>query len=313
MVSLRGTVVAREGSTYRVATEAGEVRAVLRGRVKRDEPRVVVGDEVELDCGDLVPGSKTSLDTVAAVACGIAGVGPRRTLLERRMPHGRGAKPIAANIDEVLVVTATRDPAPVPQLLDRLLVIAEVNGLPAAVLLNKTDLDEGQAMERRFRRAGYPVFRASVKAGKGMEEIRAHLTGRTTVLTGPSGAGKSSLVNALEPGLKLRVGAISERSRRGTQTTVSAVMIPLKVGGFLVDTPGFSEVGLWGVVPREMASCFPEMRVLIDDCKYADCKHLIEPGCAVLDAVKRGDVAADRWESYRRLLEETEGEPKEWE
>jgi ribosome biogenesis GTPase len=120
-------------------------------------------------------------------------------------------------------------------------------------------------------------------------------------------------VNALEPGLSLRVGAISERSRRGTQTTVSALMIPLSSGGFLVDTPGFSEVGLWGVVPREMASCFPEMRPLIDRCKYPDCRHLIEPECAVLAAVRKGEIATDRWESYRRLLDETESEPKEWE
>jgi ribosome biogenesis GTPase len=157
------------------------------------------------------------------------------------------------------------------------------------------------------------VLRAAVKRGEGIEEVRAHLAGRTTVLTGPSGAGKSSLVNALEPRLSLRVGAISERSRRGTQTTVTAQMLPLGGGGFLVDTPGFSEVGLWGVVPREMASCFPEMKTLIDRCKYPDCRHLMEPGCAVLAAVTSGDIATDRWESYRRLLEETENEPKEWE
>jgi ribosome biogenesis GTPase len=229
------------------------------------------------------------------------------------MPHGRGAKPIAANIDEVLVVTATRDPAPIPQLLDRLLVIAEVNNLPAALLLNKTDVDPGEELEQRFVRAGYPVLRASVKRGEGLDEVRNHLSGRTTVLTGPSGAGKSSLVNALEPGLSLRVGAISERSRRGTQTTVSALMIPLSSGGFLVDTPGFSEVGLWGLVPREMASCLPEMRPLIDRCKYPDSRHLIEPECAVLAAVRKGEIATDRWESYRRLLDETESEPKEWE
>jgi ribosome biogenesis GTPase len=295
-----GTVLSRDGSSYRVATEAGEVVAILRGKVKREEPRVVVGDRVELD------GS-------GADGYGIAAVGERTSLLERRMPHGRGTKPIAANIDEVLVVTAARDPAPIPQLLDRLLVIAEVNSLPAAVLINKTDIDAGEALESRFVRAGYPVLRASVKRREGLEEIRTHLAGRTTVLTGPSGAGKSSLVNALQPGLSLRVGAISERSRRGTQTTVSALMIPLAAGGFLVDTPGFSEVGLWGVVPREMASCFPEIRALIDRCKYPDCKHLIEPGCAVLAAVRKGDVAQDRWESYRRLLEETENEPKEWE
>ena len=299
-MTLSGTVLSRDGSSYRVVTEEGEVRAILRGKVKRDEPRVVVGDRVELDSG-------------GDDGYGIAAVGERRTLLERRMPHGRGAKPIAANIDEVLVVTAARDPAPIPQLLDRLLVIAEVNSLSAALLINKTDIDPGEELEARFARAGYPVLRASVKRGEGLDEIRTHLSGRTTVLTGPSGAGKSSLVNALEPGLKLRVGAISERSRRGTQTTVSAVMVPLAVGGFLVDTPGFSEVGLWGVVPREMASCFPEMRALIDRCKYPDCKHLIEPGCAVLAAVTSGDIATDRWESYRRLLEETENEPKEWE
>ena len=298
--STSGTILSRNGSSYRVATEAGEVVAILRGKAKREEPRVVVGDRVELDGG-------------GSDGYGIASVGERRSLLERRMPHGRGTKPIAANIDEVLVVTAARDPAPIPQLLDRLLVIAEVNSLPAAVLINKTDIDPGEELEARFRRAGYPVLRAAVKKGQGIEAIREHLAGRTTVLTGPSGAGKSSLVNALEAGLSLRVGAISERSRRGTQTTVSAVMIPLSSGGFLVDTPGFSEVGLWGVVPREMASCFPEMRPLIDHCKYPDCKHLIEPGCAVLAAVKTGDVAADRWESYRRLLDETENEPKEWE
>jgi ribosome biogenesis GTPase len=275
------------------------VKAVLRGKVKRDDPKVVVGDRVRLDRGE--------------DAWGIAGVDERRTLLERRMPHGRGAKPIAANIDEVLVVSATRDPNPIPQLLDRLLVIAEVNSLPAALLLNKTDLDPGEELQERFLRAGYPVLTAAVKKGDGVEALREHLAGRTTVLTGPSGAGKSSLVNALEPGLKLRVGAISERSRRGTQTTVSAVMIPLSGGGFLVDTPGFSEVGLWGVVPREMASCFPEMREYLERCKYPDCRHLTEPGCAVQAAVHGGAIAPDRWESYRRLLHETENEPKEWE
>lgn len=294
-MTVAGTVLARDGSSYRVATDDGEVIAVLQGKVKRGASRVVVGDRVELDKG------------------GIAAVEPRRTLLERRMPHGRGNKPIAANIDEVLVVTATLDPAPIPQLLDRLLVIAEVNSLPAAVLLNKIDLDLGETLGLRFQQAGYPVLHANVKGGVGVEQIREHLKGRVTVLTGPSGAGKSSLVNALEPGRSLRVGAISERSRRGVQTTVTAVMIPLSGGGFLVDTPGFSEVGLWGVEPRELASCFPEMRTLIDQCKYPDCRHLSEPGCAVLRAVETGDVARDRWGSYQRLLEETEGEPKDWE
>jgi ribosome biogenesis GTPase len=133
------------------------------------------------------------------------------------------------------------------------------------------------------------------------------------VITGPSGAGKSSLLNVLEPGLQLRTGAISARIRRGTNTTVSAVMVPLSNGGYLVDTPGFSEVGLWGLEPRELAHCFPEFRPLVDACKYADCSHTHEPGCAVLGAVTAGKIRADRHESYRVLLAELQETPADWE
>jgi ribosome biogenesis GTPase len=310
MVTLAGTVLAREGGSYRVATEQGEVTAILRGKMKRDMPKVVVGDRIELE-----PATESEATQLPGVerTFGITSVAERTSVLERRSPVGRGTRTIAANIDEVLVVAATKDPAPLPQLLDRMLAIAEVNSLPAAVLINKSDLDPGEQLANRFRAAGYPVFLTSVKYGTGVDEIKAHLTNRTTVLTGPSGAGKSSLANAIEPGLGLRVGAISEKVKRGKQTTVTAVMIPLKAGGFLVDTPGFSEVGLWGVVPRELASCFPEMRSLIDKCKYPDCRHLSEPGCAVLAAVEMGEIARDRWGSYERLLGEIVAEPKHWE
>jgi putative ribosome biogenesis GTPase RsgA len=129
----------------------------------------------------------------------------------------------------------------------------------------------------------------------------------------PSGAGKSSLLNAVQPGLGLRVGEISRKVRRGTNTTVAAVMIPLERGGYLVDTPGFSEVGLWGVEPRELASCFPEMRPFIGECRFGDCRHLSEPKCAVRAAVERGEIAADRHQSYVVLLGELDAEPKAWE
>lgn len=299
--TLRGVVLERDGAVYRVATEHGERRAVLRGRAKRDTPKVVVGDAVTLE------------PEAGGELCGITGVGERRTLLERRVPEGRGTRPVAANIDEVFVVTSTADPPPIPQLLDRLLVVAEANGIPAAVVLNKTDLADPAPLAARFERAGYRVFRTCARSGAGMAEFIEALTGHTAVVTGPSGAGKSSLLNAVQPGLSLRVGAVSEKVRRGRHTTVGAVMIPLERGGFLVDTPGFSEVGLWGIEPRELASCFPEMRRFIGECRYPDCRHVTEPKCAVRGAVARGEIAADRLESYHVLLAELESEPEAWE
>lgn len=299
MTALLGTVLEREGSIYRVATAGGEVRAVLSGKVKRDTPKVVVGDVVRMETGE-------ALQAIVAVE-------PRRTVLERRVPEGRGNRPIAANVDQVLVVTATRDPPPIPQLIDRLLVVAEANDIAAAVVVNKTDLDPGTEIIRRCRHAGYPVYPTSVVTGEGIAELDAALSGRASIVTGPSGVGKSSLLNTVQPGLRLRIGAVSPRVRRGRNTTVSAVMIPLEHGGFLVDTPGFSEVGLWAVDPAALDQCFADFRPFLGDCRYGDCRHRAEPGCRVREAVEQGAIAKDRWESYMTLLEELESAPKEWE
>jgi ribosome biogenesis GTPase / thiamine phosphate phosphatase len=298
---LLGTVLERDGSAYRVATADGEVRAVLRGKAKRDTPRVVVGDRVQLEADPM------------GEYYGVIGVEARTTLLERRVPEGRGTRPVAANIDEVFVVTSTVDPTPIPQLIDRLLVVAEANSIPAAVVVNKVELDPGHALIDRCRASGYAVYPTSAKTGEGIPLFAAALAGRISVVTGPSGAGKSSLLNAVQPGLKLRIGELSARVRRGKNTTVSAVMLPLDAGGYLVDTPGFSEVGLWGVVPRELPTCFPEMRPFIGECRYADCRHLTEPGCRIQAAVGAGAIRADRMESYRIILAELESAPAEWE
>lgn len=296
-----GTVLERDGAHYRVLTPDGERRAVLRKKVKRDELRVVVGDHVRLEPepgGDLF---------------GITAVEPRRTVLERRVPEGRGTRIVVANLDEVFVVTATTDPSPLPQLLDRLLVLAEANEIEAAVVVNKIDKAPAGPLAERFIRAGYRVLRTSALTGEGIPEFSAALRGHTAVVTGPSGAGKSSLLNMVEPGLGLRTGEISEKVRRGRNTTVGALMIPLEKGGFLVDTPGFSEVGLWGIAPQELASCFPEMRPFLGECRFQNCRHRTEPGCAIRAAVERGEIAPDRLESYHVLLEELEGAPREWE
>jgi ribosome biogenesis GTPase len=290
-----GVVLARTGSTYRVHTEAGEVTAVLRGRLKhRDEERVVAGDRVELDVH-------------AEGSAAIVAVLPRKSVLARRAPEERRPQPIAANVDQVVVVAAARDPEPNPRLLDRLLVIAEANSLPGVVVLNKIELDRAalDRLRERYGPAGYQVLATSAKRGEGLAALRDLLRGRVSVLAGPSGVGKSSLVNALHPGLNLRIGEVSERSGTGRHTTRAAVLVPLPGpgGGYVVDTPGLREAGAWGVDPELLGACFPEFRPFLDQCRFHDCRHLAEPGCAVR-AAAGGRFHADRLVSYQRLYEE---------
>jgi len=301
-VNPTGLVLAREGGQFRIATQSGEVTAVLRGKARRDvTDRVVVGDRVTLDDG----GDRGIY--------GITGVEPRRNQLERRTPSGRGNRPVAANLDRVFVVTAVADPAPVPQLIDRLCAIAEANEIPVALVLNKLELDPGCTLAERYECAGYAVYGVSARTGAGLDALFQELRGRESLLTGPSGAGKSTLLNRLQPGLALSTGEISARIRRGRNTTVAAVLVPLAEGGWLVDTPGFSEVGLWGIEPRELARCFPELRDPLDHCKFADCSHRSEPGCAVRAGVEQGTIHPERYASYLVLLEELLQAPRDWE
>jgi ribosome biogenesis GTPase len=182
-----------------------------------------------------------------------------------------------------------------------------------ALVVNKIDLDSGDELAERYRAAGYDVYPVSARASLGLAPFFETLRNRESLLTGASGVGKSSLLNRLQPGLSLRTSEISEKIGRGKQTTVSAVMVPLASGGWLVDTPGFSEVGLWGIEPRELARCFPEMRAPLERCKFPDCSHRSEPGCAVREAVDRGAIHLERYTSYMVLLEELLNAPKEWE
>lgn len=293
-----GVVLARAGSRFRVHTVDGECTAVLRGRLKLpDDDRLVAGDVVELAFHGDGPAT-------------VERVHPRRSVLARRRATGghgaRRAQPIAANVDQVVVVAAVRDPEPNPRMLDRFLVIAEANGLPAALVVNKVELDRGmvESLERRYARAGYQVLPTSVKVPEGLPALRDLLRGRETVFTGASGVGKSSLLNALEPGLKLRIGAISEKWRTGTHTTRAAELVPLALGGYVVDTPGMREVGTWGIAPDELGACFPEFRPFLDACRFDNCRHLAEPGCAVREAARAGLLEPDRLVSYERIFEE---------
>jgi ribosome biogenesis GTPase len=295
-----GTVLGAVGGVYSIELPSGEIiEAVLRGRLKRDEradDRVVAGDDVRLELQD---------DRYI-----IAGAEPRRSQLARRAP-GTGrprAKVIAANIDRVLVVFAAAHPEPSARMLDRFLVLAESNGIEPLIILNKADL-LGDAHDAPFlapyRAAGYETLLTSTKAGIGIGALRDTLCRGRSALTGPSGVGKSSLLNAVQPGLALRIGEVSEAVRKGRHTTVSALLIRLECGGYVADTPGLREVGMWGIEKEHLDQCFPEFRDYIPDCRFTrSCSHTHEPGCAVRAAVTEGLISAARYESYADLHSE---------
>jgi ribosome biogenesis GTPase len=296
-----GVVLAREGGTYRVVLDGVERTAILRGKAKREADRAVAGDRVRFD-----PATLTE-DVLA-----IEAVEPRTSILERRIPDGRGTRPVAANVDQVVVVIAAADPPPIPQLLDRLLVVAEANDIPALVVINKIDLGTADEIVAHLAAAGYEILLTAAKRGDGLERLRNALSGKISVFTGPSGAGKSSLMNGLEPGLGLRIGEVSAKLRRGTHTTVSAIMIPLAIGGFVVDTPGFSEVGMWAIDRAHLDECFPEFRPVIGECKFDDCTHRTEPACAIRGLVESGAVPRTRYDTYLTLFAELAELPEEW-
>ena len=308
---IRGIVLSGTGGIWQVRTEAGETRdASLRGRLKLDEGmKLAVGDEVILEEDE-----RGSAWTITEIL-------PRRSRLARRAPGSKQAeRVVAANVDQVIVVFAAANPDPHPRMLDRFLVIAEGNDLLARIVVNKAELVDATALRARFadyERVGYPLHYTSVKRGDGLEELLGVLAGRTSVLSGPSGVGKSSLLNALYPGLNLRVGEISASVNKGRHTTVGAFLHPLPPthgapGGFVVDTPGLREVGLWGLPASELDRCFPEFRPYRLDCRFADCTHLVEPDCAVRAAVDRGDASAERFDSYAKLRQELEENENVW-
>jgi ribosome biogenesis GTPase len=199
---------------------------------------------------------------------------------------------------------ACADPLPSPRMLDRLLVAAEREQIPSIICANKIDLvDEGvcRAVFDRYEPVGYPVLYTSAKSGQGIEEIRARLKDHISVFAGPSGVGKTSLLNAIQPGLALRTGAIREGTRKGKHTTVSLRLVRLESGGYIADTPGVKAFALWDIEPEELDAYFPEIRDRVADCAFSDCSHEHEPGCAVLAALGSGEIDAERYESYRRM------------
>ena len=308
MTRKEGVVLKGTGGVWHVRAESGETHeASLRGRLKQEREeakKLAVGDRVVLEIDQ------------RGEHWAIVDILPRHSQLARRAPgEGQGERIVAANVDQVVVVFAAAKPEPHRRMLDRFLVIAEANSLESRIVINKIELVDRELTERAFAdyaAAGYPVLFTSVKQRIGLDELHDALAGKTSVLTGPSGVGKSSLMNSMYPGLDLRVGEISESVNKGRHTTVGALLHPLPDGGYVVDSPGLREVGMWGLASEHLDECFREFREFIASCRFGNCTHRVEPGCAVRGAVEKGVISAERYDSYLRLREEMEQSELKW-
>lgn len=291
-----GLVVRAQSGFFTVQTNHTLLTCVLRGRLKQG-PRlgdiVAVGDRVWV----------TPLGKGEGV---IERVEERQRALIRLDPRPRGVyrQIILANPDQAVFVFACAQPEPRLRMLDRFLVIAEKQGIPAVIVANKIDLVQREQAEDWFGHypsLGYRVIYTSVKTGEGLQMLREQLQGRISALAGPSGVGKSSLLNAIQPGLGLAVREVSLAVGKGRHTTNVRQLFPLDGGGYVADTPGLRCLALWDTEPEELDGYFPEIAPLVAHCQFSDCTHIHEPGCAVRAAVEAGQVHPRRYESYLRL------------
>ena len=292
-----GVVLRDEGSSVIVDLGGEEVSAVIRKTLRRKAGRrrkpVAVGDRVTVE--------------FSGEGAAVSGVQERRSQLSRPDPGDpRREQILVANLDEVLVIASAKRPQLVSGLIDRFLVAVESREIDVAIVINKIDLDPGREYEsiaRIYRDLGYTVLETSAETGQGMAELREFLKDHVTSLLGHSGVGKSSLANALDPAMRLRIGDVHEQTGKGMHTTTTVRLLRLPWGGYLVDTPGIRAFGLWNMEPADVGYWFPEMRARMPDCRFHNCLHEKEPGCAVKAAVEAGEIVAWRHASYLRILE----------
>lgn len=294
-----GVVMRATGSWYEVACDGCRIRCRIRGRLRlrgvRSTNPVVVGDSVE--CLSDENGDWTIVD-----------IRPRRNYVIRRASNlSKESHIIAANLDRALLMVTLQAPPTPPEFVDRFLVTCEAYKVPVVILLSKADLQDPAAMaafRAVYEGAGYEVAEVSTRDGRGLERVGELLAGRTTLLSGNSGVGKSTLVQAIDPSLDIRTGELSESHGKGRHTTTFSTMYPLSGGGAVIDTPGIKGFGLLDIDRDELWHYFPEMLRTAPGCRFYNCTHTHEPGCAVREAVAEGAIDAGRYESYLKILDE---------
>lgn len=291
-----GLIIRSQSGFFTVQTGSGRLTCSLRGRLKQGRHRgdiAAVGDRVWVR---RQPDGTGTIEEIEPRTRSLVRLDPR--------PQGIYQQVLLANPDQVVFVFSCARPVPHLRMLDRFLVIAEKQGIPAYIIANKVDLVGQEGAEKIFGfypAIGYPVLYTSAKSGQGVEEMRISLSGKVSALAGPSGVGKSSLLNGVQPGLGLAVSEISDSVRKGRHTTTVRELFPLDGGGYVADTPGLRSLALWDTEPEELDGYFPEIAPLVTGCQFNNCQHKTEPGCAVRAAVDSGLVRAERYDSYLRL------------
>lgn len=299
----RGIVVKSTGSWYIVRLDSGRMAECrIRGKFRMEGIRttnpVAVGDMVKVEENQ--------------EECVITGIEPRRNYIIRKSTNlSKESHIIASNVDQALLIVTVNHPVTSTVFIDRFLAGAEAYTIPAILVFNKLDLydEEDRAMWKGlsaiYRKIGYEVFGVSAVTGENIDRIQNLLKDKITVLSGLSGVGKSSLINRIEPGLQLKTAVISNAHDSGKHTTTFAEMFPLKEGGFIIDTPGIRSFGMVDMKKEEISHFFPEIFAKSSECRFYNCTHIHEPGCAVIDAVENEEISESRYASYLSMMEES--------
>ncbi len=291
-----GLIIRSQSGFFTVQTSSGTISCHLRGRLKQGKhvgDLAAIGDRVQVT---IQTGGTGSIEVIEPRGNSLVRLDPR--------PQGIYQQVLLANPDQLVFVFACARPEPHLRMLDRFLVIAEKQHLPAIIVANKIDLVGRSIAEEVFgvySEIGYPVLYTCASTQEGVDELRHILNGKVSALAGPSGVGKSSLLNVIQPGLGQVVREISEFSLKGRHTTNVRQLVPLDGGGYVADMPGMRSLALWDTDPEELDGYFPELVSLVELCQFNDCSHKSEPGCAVRAAVEAGSVNPKRYELYLKL------------